>query len=463
MPLVLQLGLSDLRGCGTLRPMSDADPKHAAPRHEVRLLVTTIVVSAAALLLLARLRFPPQTAPPTVAAPVLERLAARATYDELAGIIADVQARVGPSLVALTLVEDPRAGLASERPLALPRRTLALRIDAETAVAPVPAGMRADRFVTADAPVETIAVDEVRGLSVVRLPPSTPAPIAFDTPVSLGAPAYLAAAEPASDGAALRPVFVSRADPVRNARWGADVYATGASLAPGTFLFSLAGDFAGLLVPQQQGDAVLVPAETVFDHVARLRRDGSIRAAVIGFTVQPMTTAISVAVGMDRGVVVTSVDEGTARSGLCVGDVIRAVNGVATPDIGSFAAESARAIAGESIRLGVLRDGAVLELAVPTLAPETGAPELSSLGLTLRAVRGVGVEVVAVMPGSAGARAGLSTGDLITHLAGEPVSDPRAIERAWASTSRPLLLGARRGARPFVTAVGKGSGLKTGT
>ena len=454
---MLQLGLSDLRRCGTLRRMSDPDPKPAAPRHEVRLLVTTIVVSVAALLLLARLRFPERPAPPVTAAPVLERLAARATFDELAGIIANVQSRVAPLMVAVTLVEDPGARFAGERPASLPRRTLALRVDAQTAIAPVPAGMRADRLVASDAPVQILAVDEVRGLILLRLDGSAAPPL--ERVAELNAPAYLAAAEPSSDGAALRPVFVSRADPVRNARWGAEVYATGASLDPGTFLFSLAGEFAGLLVPQQQ-DAMLVPATVVFDQVARMRREGSIRSAVLGFSVQPLTTSIAGAVGTDRGVVVTFVDDTTALSGLRVGDVIQSINTVPTPDSGTFGAESARAAAGEPLLLGVVRRGSTLSLQVPTLSPDAKLTPSSSLGLTLRPVRGVGVEIVAVAPGSAGALADLSTGDVITHLAGQPVRDPREIERAWAGGSQPMLLGVRRGTHPFVTVVG--SGLKSG-
>ncbi|HVB38288.1 MAG TPA: hypothetical protein VND92_07105, partial [Vicinamibacterales bacterium] len=75
-------------------PDSSGGARRPRITRETRLLLLTIGVSVAALLLLARFRFPAQAPIVNPAPPPLERLAARATYDELATIMAQVQARV---------------------------------------------------------------------------------------------------------------------------------------------------------------------------------------------------------------------------------------------------------------------------------------------------------------------------------------------------------------------------------
>ena len=70
---------------------------------ETHLLLVTIAVSVGVLLLLARFRFPDEVAsqPVESAAAPFERLAARATYDELASIMADLERRIGPRVTIL--------------------------------------------------------------------------------------------------------------------------------------------------------------------------------------------------------------------------------------------------------------------------------------------------------------------------------------------------------------------------
>ena len=72
------------------------EPRAPEARRETRLLLATIAVSVGMLLLLARFRFPEEAGRQTVepAAAPLERLAARATFDELAGTMADLERRI---------------------------------------------------------------------------------------------------------------------------------------------------------------------------------------------------------------------------------------------------------------------------------------------------------------------------------------------------------------------------------
>ena len=73
----------------------------------MRLLLVTIAVSVGMLLLLARFRFPEegrrQTAEPAPAP--LERLAASATYDELASIMGELERRVRSTIIPLAVPE----------------------------------------------------------------------------------------------------------------------------------------------------------------------------------------------------------------------------------------------------------------------------------------------------------------------------------------------------------------------
>jgi S1-C subfamily serine protease len=92
-----------------------------------------------------------------------------------------------------------------------------------------------------------------------------------------------------------------------------------------------------------------------------------------------------------------------------------------------------------------------------TLVTATADAERSAgtpaLGLTLRTLSGIGTEVVTVAPGTAGSRAGVRAGDIITHLNGQPRPTTDALERAWAARRQPLVLGIRRGAQPLVLAL----------
>src|SRR5262245_14526219 len=83
-------------------------PTPATDRREMRLLLVTIAVSVGMLLLLARFRFPDEAGRATVepAPAPLERLAASATYDELATIIGNVERRIRPTVLSLA-VEGP--------------------------------------------------------------------------------------------------------------------------------------------------------------------------------------------------------------------------------------------------------------------------------------------------------------------------------------------------------------------
>src|SRR5688572_23359232 len=113
--------------------MSTSDTTGRGGR-ETRLLLVTIAVSVGVLLLLARFRFPDEPVGQAVSsAPApLERLAARAAYEELALIMADLDRRIARRVVILRMqTRDGQASLVVA-PRLTPDRIVALLRDGET-------------------------------------------------------------------------------------------------------------------------------------------------------------------------------------------------------------------------------------------------------------------------------------------------------------------------------------------
>jgi S1-C subfamily serine protease len=428
---------------------------------EVRLLVATITISAVALLLLARLRFPaPPPVPQIPVAPPLERLAA-ATYEELARIVGTAQARLAPSLIPLRLTRRPAAEVPLDSrdlvpPPQDPGMSLAIRYSETRALSYIPPGTALpDRSPGGD-PIKLVALDEIRGLALLDVPAGPAIVPRSSTGATVDVPAYLAIGEPSAAGASLRPVFVSRADATSDPRWRTTVLALGIEpAAAGRPLFSLGGEFIGLLLPGD-GGVTLLSAADVMAAVTRLQAGGSVERGTFGFSVQPLTRPLAAATGTSAGVVVTLVDpDGPAAASLRVGDVIEAVNGQRAADLDTFLARVSAAQAGLRLVLTIVRAGTRSETTVVTSPERPAPPGESTLGLTLRTLGGVGTEIVVVTPGGAGSRAGLRAGDLVTHLNGEERPTAAAIQRAWTSAEAPLVLGIRRGVQPVVVALAR--------
>jgi hypothetical protein len=421
--------------------------------------VVTITVSVVALLLLARLRFPQTAVPaaPSPAAPALERLAARATFDELAGIITDLQRRVSPTMVVLPLRrDDPLLDVpidATEIGVRPPRAAIAVRIEPSIAIAPFWPGTRIEPIRGGDN-VSVIAIDELRQLLVLQVPAGAAAvPPSGAEPFP--APSYLAAAESGRTGVALRPLFVSRADPVADSRWDGRRLGLGPlAIQPGAFVFSLPGELLGMVHDAPDG-ASLITTRMLIEHAARLQREGSVRRGTLGFSVQPLTPALARATGTTTGVVVAYVAAaGPAAAALRVGDIVETVDGEPVTEVAALAVRLNAVAAGGSISFGVIRRATRFQVQLTASADPPRPPARDTLGLTLQFVRDVGAEVVVVEPGTAAATAGLQSGDLITEVNGARPRQLSDISRAWAAPDKlPVLLGVRRAGRPLVVAL----------
>lgn len=434
------------------------------PGRENRLLVITIAVSVAMLLLLSRFRFPAQDRQQAALAVPLDRLAARATFDELATIISRLQDRIAPALVVLRVsAPDGEAGGSSApAPATRQRYVVGMRMPNDLAIVHLPPDARVEAIVGAmDFVPAIVAADRLREIALIRVPAAPDAPVlAWNQDPWLTAPAYIVAVEGTRGGPALRPIFLGRTDLVTVERWDRPLLMLGGTQqAPaGAPLVSLEGTFLGMTV-LDEGYLGVAAAPLIAIEAERLRTVGSPPSSDIGIDVSALTASIARASGAERGAVVTYVHpRGPADGRLKVGDVIERVadQAIASPE--TAVVRIARTPPGTILTMGIVRKGRRQSVDVTTAnaAPpaQTSSPAPSDTGMILRNARGVGSEVLRVSPNSAAARAGIVAGDVVTHLDGSPAPTASEIARAFGrSKAVALLLGVRRGQTHLVLAL----------
>jgi hypothetical protein len=423
--------------------METGSPYRPRLSRETRLLLATGVMAVAALWLLARVRFPDRPVPPNPVPLVLSQLAGGPKFDDLAAEIAQLQARLQPSLVSLL------PGETGPQPTS---RVTALRFRDDFAVTLIPSGSNREPW--KDGSIR--GFDRASGLAVVSVvnPGPTPPPAPW-TPRQPRQSRYLIASDVSLVGVSLRPVFVGSLDPVESLLWSEPVWAVPAhtELAPGAFLFTNTAELAGLVIAHVGGLAI-VPAGTVLAEAERLLAIPPGPAGSIGIDVQDLTGPLSAATGAPAGVVVTWVDaDGAGRDLLMVGDVIEAVDGRPLATRQQWDVRLARLTVGETLSLRVRRPGEVREVAVMATPPAVPAPANRSLGLALRTRTKIGAEVVRVERGSAAERAGLAAGDIITLVAGALGPTPTQVMRSYTSLGpgERVMIAVTRGDAHFVT------------
>jgi serine protease Do len=249
------------------------------------------------------------------------------------------------------------------------------------------------------------------------------------------------------DGPLLRPVYIPSLYEATTPWWPEPIWAApaGPDLRPGTFVFASDGAFAGLVTAERSGVAI-VPAGVVLAAAERLMEQPIRPPGHIGVEAQPLTPEIASALGVSSGVVVTWVDpHGPAAGTLAVMDVIDALEGqpIVNPD--QWNARMLRLSADDVVAIGIRRGGEVRDARlVAVLQPSNRS---RPLGLTLRAVRRTGSQVIAVAPGSVAAEAGLHVGDTITRIGDLDAPTPAQISR---------LFGAPPDGRPPIAVISQG-------
>lgn len=440
---------------------------------ETRLLLLTIAISVAALLVLARFRFPTEDlTQPALPAPPLERLAARATYDELAGIIARLEGRVRPSMVVLRTHDPERVqpvsidDLLRTRIIQRARFVPAIRIARDLALAVLPPEAFVEGVAVGDGAATLVAYDALRNLALVRVP------AVADTENwrvqmsgRLASPAYIAAAEAVGDGLALRPILAGGQTELRDPRWDRPLTNLGSApgLSVGALLFALDGGFIGAVTGEEQGVVTVVPGAALEVAADRLLRGEGDRPGNLGVQVQTLTPLLTAATGTPDGVVVTFVEpDGPAASGLEAGDVIATVDDELVTSPQMFLTAIASRPPGTPVRLGVVRQRERQEITL-TVGEHTASPAAQdadgTLGLMLRAIPALGAEVVGVAPHSAAALAGIERGDIITRIGSVAAPTPAQVRSAYgtASDDDTLLMVVQRGDRHLVLGMPKRS------
>jgi len=223
-----------------------------------------------------------------------------------------------------------------------------------------------------------------------------------------------------------------------------------------------------------------IPAETVAAVVGQIQAHGHVDRGYLGISVQPLTSAIATALGLDstEGALITALDPDSQAQGvLHVGDVLRSI-GSAPASFTALPKVAARLAPGSRVSAIVMRDGTQQSLPVtvgrlpdppsdPALSggPDTWAANLA-LGLAnatpeiRKALKAEGESggliVTQLRRAGPGALGGLKIGDLITHAGTKQLNDVADLATvSKPSPEVPLLLRVVRDGSPrFVALTG---------
>jgi len=257
-------------------------------------------------------------------------------------------------------------------------------------------------------------------------------------------------------------------------------------------VFNAAGEVIGVstAIVSPNGGSVgigfAIPSNHVTAVVEQLKETGSVERGWLGVSLQDLDAALAESLGVDttKGALVAEVVDGSPAedAGLEAGDVVVRFDGEEIDSVRDLTFTVARRRPGESVTVDVIRDGRerTLEVELGDRASATALPSPGSraparpgaradetaLGLRLapltdrdRARLGLprdvgGVLIVDVRPGSAAAREGLRSGDVIVSVnrqAVDSVDDVTAtLDAARRGNDRALLLVRRGTGQQFV-------------
>jgi membrane-associated protease RseP (regulator of RpoE activity) len=428
-------------------------PEATRGGRETHLLLVTIAVSVGVLLLLARFRFPDEVANQQVesAAAPLERLAARATYDELASIMADLERRIGPRVTILRTHSQDGPGPPVVAPRLTGNRAVAL-LGPDEELGDTAGGERP----------ELITRVPAQGVVVIAVPAIDDGAVPIRQGVARAGPRYIGVMEATPRGPVVRPVYVGRIDAFPDPRTGAQLFSLAAlqhAVPRGAALFTLEGLFIGL-VRDAGVNPVVVPAENLRASAEGAQADAGKQRGELGIEVDALGGGVARATRTDRGVVVVHVAPfGPAAGVLQSGDVIQTIDGTPVSSVAGFEeVERSRTPTAEVAITGVRR-GSPLEVTMRAGDGSTPLPpsSINDPGYAGLSVPGAGVEVVSVVSGGAAAAAGLRRGDLIVALDGEAPRDATDLDRRFRAvkSGHAVLVTVQRDGRHRVLALEK--------
>ena len=205
--------------------------------------------------------------------------------------------------------------------------------------------------------------------------------------------------------------------------------------------------------PSGQGIGFAIPIEQLKDVAPQLAAQGHVVRSYMGISIQESMSADlaeSFRVPGGKGVIVTEVAEGgpAARAGIKAGDVVTSFDGEQLQESYRLRWLTARTAPGKRVRLGIWREGKMMEIAVvllekpgPAWEPPPPAPalrrDLEPFGFAVEDPpaddRGGGVRVSNIDLRGCAFRAGLREGDLILEIDGQRIHDKVAYKKAISS------------------------------
>jgi hypothetical protein len=428
------------------------EPYRPTVSRETRLLLTIVLISLSMLWVLARIRFPGRSSTPNPVAPVLAQLAPPSALEDIASAVAQLAPRLEGILSPIEV--QPRAPMLA--PGAARDVVPALRVRDGMAVALTDEPV--DPQPAAGNGMQMAAHDSASGLAVFRVPADDARELTRWSPRGLQYPRFLIAADVSRDGAALHPVFIGSLDSVVSPLWDGPIWATPqhADLHQGAFVFTVEGEFAGLVI-ERQGGLAIVPGDVVIATAARVMQQGSRPRGWIGVEVQPLSQRLASALGATLGALVSWVDpRGPAAGLLSPTDVVEQIDGTPVVTTEYWDRRTAGLAEGDAMVLIVRRGTARREVRL-TAGRSPAPPAQLPLGLSLRTIARVGAEVLRVDPESAAGRATLRAGDVVA-VAGD-IQAPTAAQLtrlfAAAPDATPVILVVQRGETHHVVALEK--------
>ncbi|MFD2051827.1 DegQ family serine endoprotease [Mesorhizobium calcicola] len=236
------------------------------------------------------------------------------------------------------------------------------------------------------------------------------------------------------------------------------------------------------------GVGFAIPSDQAQKVVAKLMKDGSIQYGYLGVEIQPVTSDVASAIGLDHpgGALVSRVNDGSpaAKAGVETGDVITGFAGQDVKDPKDLSRAVADVAPGARERLDIWRKGKAMDISVDvgrngddvktaSVTDGSGAPSAGqgnrapAIGLGLMditldvrqemnlAANQHGALVASVNPDKPASASGIQPGDIIVAVNQAPVKTARQVTQAIAQAGKSgrksvLLLVERDGGQIYV-------------
>ena len=214
-----------------------------------------------------------------------------------------------------------------------------------------------------------------------------------------------------------------------------------------------------------QGVSFAIPIDVANRIKNQIVATGKVEHARLGVAVQEVNQAFANSFKLDKpeGALVSTVENGSPadKAGLQPGDVIRQVNGQPIVSSGDLPAVIGLATPGDTVKLGIWRQGAAKELTArlanadeksAQAAARSDAPGQGKLGLALRPLQpdeqqasGIAGGLLVQQASGAAALAGIQSGDVLLSINGVPVKNIEQVRAAVAKSEKSVALLIQRG------------------